>query len=878
MASWTDLIPQFNPYVQQLPVEAMVQVGMEKQKRYDEGIQKIQSQIDSVAGLDIARDVDKSYLQSKLDSLGGKLKLMAAGDFSNFQLVNSVSGMTNQIVKDPYVTTAVAATRAYRRGVEDMTTLNKEGKGAPSNDWDFKTKANKWLTNRDLGVGFNETYNPYTNYRKNALEVIKTLTKDSSITDDAFTFDEKGNLVITDAIVRTKLEGIPPERIQQALVSGLNPADWKQIEIDGRYNYSNTDAASFSNTIQQSYTNKRDAYSEQRTVLENAKSSTKSAVEKADLDKKIASIDKVLKNIESEHTGIMDRINSGDIESAKARLYTSDFVNGFSKAFAFTETSRTYENSPLAQMAMEREKQNKDWKKWSLDYQQKDRHFYDQLEVEKGKLSASIRANELKEKEIFGYGGFPSPVDPKDVPAVSLAKITAQTNELNNSVKSADESFLQSQGKDANWLDQQKEAWMKSPNAVDPIVAQHFNTTEGMRRVATENQTMVNQITSEADRKFGTLQDLIPKNSPNILYNDGKGTSYTFTPKDFVDFNSIRENYITLKQTPVRPGSDTGGRLVFTYNDAKAKAELSPKELVLYESMKKEYGLTGEVGKTGAKKVLNDNINLYYDRVNKPYEQVVKQKVDWTGNEVKRRVTGMQGVGYSIPTNTDVQRQSLAGVYVQVANLATSQKGAIAESPGFSAATLKKIAEGTGVQGTMKVVEGTEYAPAMYEVTAFSSNGSTTFRMTPEQKERAFGNRFEPSLAVQAFRPYQTMMRKFSSENSPYWSTNSNKQPVTFANSSLNSVDFPNVKSYGVTGAITSNDAGKSYSLRLNFYDPVNKIYHNDIPYPRLLSEEEVVPIMQRMTDAAAFELLNDGKIATKRDLQLIQNSSKKPL
>jgi hypothetical protein len=32
MASFTDIIPQFNPYVQQLPVEAMVQVGVAKQK------------------------------------------------------------------------------------------------------------------------------------------------------------------------------------------------------------------------------------------------------------------------------------------------------------------------------------------------------------------------------------------------------------------------------------------------------------------------------------------------------------------------------------------------------------------------------------------------------------------------------------------------------------------------------------------------------------------------------------------------------------------------------------------------------------------------------------------------------------------------------
>ena len=63
MASWADKIPTFNPYVQQLPVEAMVKVGMAKQQQYEEGVQKIQTSIDNIAGLDVARDVDKKYLQ-----------------------------------------------------------------------------------------------------------------------------------------------------------------------------------------------------------------------------------------------------------------------------------------------------------------------------------------------------------------------------------------------------------------------------------------------------------------------------------------------------------------------------------------------------------------------------------------------------------------------------------------------------------------------------------------------------------------------------------------------------------------------------------------------------------------------------------------------
>ena len=91
MASFTDKIPTFNPYVAQLPVEAMVEVGMQKQKQYDEGITKIQSNIDAIGGLDIAKEKGRAYLQSKINELGNDLKGFMASDFSNFQLVNSVN-------------------------------------------------------------------------------------------------------------------------------------------------------------------------------------------------------------------------------------------------------------------------------------------------------------------------------------------------------------------------------------------------------------------------------------------------------------------------------------------------------------------------------------------------------------------------------------------------------------------------------------------------------------------------------------------------------------------------------------------------------------------------------------------------------------------
>ena len=870
MASFTDIIPQFNPYVQQLPVEAMVQVGMEKQKRYDDGIQKIQTQIDNIAGLDIAQDAQRVYLQSKLNELGNNLKTVAAGDFSNFQLVNSVGGMTSQLVKDPRIVNALSSTKAYRKGLEDMTTLTKEGKASASRTWEFKKAANAWF-NGDVDSSFSTLYKPYTNYRKNAAEIVKGLTGDSTIRDDAFDVDANGNLVMKDAMTRLMNKGISPEKIQQALLVGLSPDDWEQISVDGRYNYSNTTPTSFAESLNASYKGKYDAFAQQRTILENAKSSTSSAVEKQKIDQKIGELTKMLGSVQEEYNSVSRTFDDGDAESAKARLFTANFMNGFSKAFSYTETAQTYETSPLAQAQQWRENKRMEYDMFLKGYNQRERFHSDTMSREDEK----IRLEKLAQT---GYSGFPAPVDPKDVPSVTLDKVVGTIDATLKDLNKQDDDFLKSQGKDKGWLDQQKIAWMKSPNGVDPMVAQHFNRTEGVRNSVLEDQIMVGQISAEADRKYGDVYKNIPKNAPTLIYTTSDGSKTTYTPRDFVDFNTKVGSYQT-RTTSAKIISAAGPVYVTEWLDDKAKAELSPKELILYNVYKQGIG---NVNQKGGDNVLRQNLLNYSSTINVPYGETLRQKQEEIGKEVKRRVMGYQGGEYNIPTTSKIQQESLASTFASVVNLAEQQKGGIAKSPNLDVPLLKKIAESGNPQGTLRVVEGTRYAPAMYEVTARGAAGTTKFRITAEQKNAIFGDRFEASPAVQAFRPYQERMMKFNQvdpqtgQASPYMSTSPEGGPTNVSNSALGPTDFFNVKSFGVSGNIVSQDFGRTYSLRLNIYDPITKSLQQDIPYPRMLTEAEVVPLMKGLTDTSVYEIINE-KSATKTDLQRLQKASKNP-
>ena len=187
MASWTDnpqALTNFNPYVSQLPVEAMVKVGMQKQQQYDEGIQKIQTNIDNIAGLDIYKDSDKAYLQSKLNQLGNDSRVFAMSDFSNAQVVNSVNGMTNSLVKDNNIQNAVSATATAKKGLAFMEEERKKGNLNPANEAVFKKKFSSWADNEEVGQGFNARYDPYFDVWKFAKETF------DAIGDESMSFDQ----------------------------------------------------------------------------------------------------------------------------------------------------------------------------------------------------------------------------------------------------------------------------------------------------------------------------------------------------------------------------------------------------------------------------------------------------------------------------------------------------------------------------------------------------------------------------------------------------------------------------------------------------------------------------------------------------------------
>lgn len=413
MASYTDKIPTFNPYVAQQPVEAMLKVGMYKQQKYEEGVQKIQTSIDNVAGLDIANPAQQKYLQSKLNALGNNLTFLAAGDFSDFSLVNSVNGMTKQITKDDTVINAVNSTAKLRKEQKRKEKAIQDGKSSPENEYVFNLQASDYINNSDVGASYNGQYIEYKDVDKKlralALDLQKAgvdttidnpfkrdnvtgktlyYNKDGSVSTDP---SKGGTPQIATSMLKTTVRGIGAEKLLNNFYDSLDETDKRQLNITAQYHYRNSDSGTIQNDIIKTYEQKKKIYSdaivdasvklatadltkEQKTILENEINKAKALVYEGGFDKQMA-----------EELATVDTEAEADVY--KYKTYTQKYLTNLAKDVANETISTEYEDNPDFKAMMDQkklqfeiQKQNQEHQRWLADHMlKKDEFAYKKL-------------------------------------------------------------------------------------------------------------------------------------------------------------------------------------------------------------------------------------------------------------------------------------------------------------------------------------------------------------------------------------------------------------------------------------------------------------------------------------------------------------------
>ena len=400
MASFVETaIPQFNPYIQQLPIETMAAVGMEKQRRYDEGIQRIQSQIDQVAGLDIARDVDRQYLQSKLNELGTKLRTVAAGDFSNYQLVNSTAGMAAKVAKDNNVINAVQSTAKYRKESTFMEEARQKGESAIQNEYDFMQQADRWMNDENVGAGFSGRYRKYIDVDKKWLEVLKSLHPDLLEQDIPYKTNLDGSInygKTAAAMQRMSKEGVSSQKIQNALRASLTPDELEQLNINGRYQFRGVQDPEQLAMLATSTTNS--IISQNIKTIEELRGAQKMY---ASDPQKYADTEEGIKALEAQNKQLMDEVTyevdlaKTNPDALKGLIYKKGAIEQFASAHAWEKQKYNLLTNPIREDEWKAKNYDIDLRRQSLS--ERESQFNMQMKLQEYDLK-------VKEMETKLYG------------------------------------------------------------------------------------------------------------------------------------------------------------------------------------------------------------------------------------------------------------------------------------------------------------------------------------------------------------------------------------------------------------------------------------------------------------------------------------------
>ena len=399
MASFTDTIPQFNPYIQQLPVEAMVTVGMEKQQRYDQGVQRIQSQIDQVAGLEIYRSEDKQVLQSKLNELGTKLKTVAAGDFSNYQLVNSVAGMAGTVMKDPTILAAVQSTQNIKNNEKLMEEARQKGELTPDNELYYTKKLSAYensglVDERGKPIVFGAKYDPHFDVFKFVKESFDAVKPANLTFNEVYETDTQGNVLIDSAtnkpiyspvIKKLEKEGRLPEAVRQTLDQIFSdPRVSKQLQITGEYNYQSYTPELLKQKISNQEATVMAAQNSQIAELTLIKTNAKTQEEKDLVDIQIGNVQSSIEKAKKQYSGLKEAADTNP-DVIKGLLYEDDVRSRYTTMFGqmsvteSIESNAGWEANYKIQQATEQRRQFNE--KMNLDKQiHKDNMYYKGLE------------------------------------------------------------------------------------------------------------------------------------------------------------------------------------------------------------------------------------------------------------------------------------------------------------------------------------------------------------------------------------------------------------------------------------------------------------------------------------------------------------------
>jgi len=344
MANYRQTRPiNYSPYISQIPLQPMLQVGSQEQLNYNVAVDKIQSQVNQLGALDIARSQGRAYVNQRLNDLVNKINVAAGSNFSDPNVFNQLTAMAGTIGNDQTIVNEVVGTQMMRSKQKEITTLKEKNPELYSqkNEEYAMMDINKWLSDGSpAGTKLNDrrSFSPWYDSEKEATD----LTKDFLSRPDEFTTETLDPN--TGQIIKKTYKGKTADQIKQFLNANLSSKAKNQFIIDGTVNGQYISDQEFLRQYQEDKNNQiRSLINDGNQLTQAYHSSSLTTEERNKISLQVNDINKQIQALNADK-GNVDYMRAALAQKPDyfGQMYANQKINAMAITREFSENAVTY--------------------------------------------------------------------------------------------------------------------------------------------------------------------------------------------------------------------------------------------------------------------------------------------------------------------------------------------------------------------------------------------------------------------------------------------------------------------------------------------------------------------------------------------------------
>lgn len=360
--------PTFNPYISTENPELYAQLITQKQMQYEQGVQRIQSYIDNVTGLQVGREQDAAYLQGLSDELRTNIEGLN-NDFSDPNIIRKAEGFFHNTYNDRKLQGMVMSNMYKQDALQQIEKAKQDGTYANQNADVIYEQIDNWQRGNENATLGKQSYTPWFDYNSGLKEHLESVLPDVRI-DNQNMFDKDGNLVAY-SLVKNEQVVIPKDKLRSAINTYFSstPQAGVQLSLDARYstkgmdnttaladlnNYYNTRLASVDNQI---------ADIDRRIELEV----NRPEAQKVYKDTR-AELETVKSNLSKQLATDLESFNA-DPSSIKRKMYVENLYDQYVNMYGRSEIKQNIVENPTFKGFLNHEKFLEDQRQNVIDNQ-----------------------------------------------------------------------------------------------------------------------------------------------------------------------------------------------------------------------------------------------------------------------------------------------------------------------------------------------------------------------------------------------------------------------------------------------------------------------------------------------------------------------------